>query len=219
MHIQIYIAELDPIQRYKWFHLLQQESDFAIMGKGSTWPLEGFSTSLSQPHLILAGVELLEQYNVISTNPSNVEQTATRILLTTSTPMATKVLQHAMSCGVHGCILRNEPFETVLLAIHSVVHGAFWFSASLLTNISDLFVQPCLLDRVASESFGLTRREIEVLKLLAQGLSNKVIAIRLQLVERTVEFHITNILRKLQLGSRVEAIIWAKDPRFAPAMF
>jgi len=57
----------------------------------------------------------------------------------------------------------------------------------------------------------LTGRELEVLKLVVEGLSNKEVALRLKVTERTVEFHLTNILRKLGAVSRVEAALWAKE--------
>jgi two-component system nitrate/nitrite response regulator NarL len=58
---------------------------------------------------------------------------------------------------------------------------------------------------------GLTRREIEVLRLVTEGLSNKEIAQGLQMTKRTVEFHVGNILKKLGVTSRVEAAMWARE--------
>ena len=58
---------------------------------------------------------------------------------------------------------------------------------------------------------GLTERELEVLRLVAEGLSNKEIAQRLQMTRRTVEFHVSNILKKLGVTSRVEAAMWARE--------
>ncbi|MDY7040067.1 MAG: response regulator transcription factor [Chloroflexota bacterium] len=58
---------------------------------------------------------------------------------------------------------------------------------------------------------GLTKREIEVLRLMAEGLSNKEIARKLQVTRRTVEFHVGNILKKLGVTSRVEAAMWARE--------
>ena len=57
----------------------------------------------------------------------------------------------------------------------------------------------------------LTKRELEALTLVTRGLSNKEIGYRLHVTERTVEFHVSNILRRLGLNSRVEAAVWAKD--------
>jgi len=58
---------------------------------------------------------------------------------------------------------------------------------------------------------GLTEREVEVLRLVAKGLSNKEIAQTLSITVRTVDFHISNILKKLEVTSRVEAAVWAKE--------
>lgn len=57
----------------------------------------------------------------------------------------------------------------------------------------------------------LTERERQVLALVAQGKTNKEVALALAIAERTVEFHVTNLLAKLGLASRVEAAVWAKE--------
>ena len=57
----------------------------------------------------------------------------------------------------------------------------------------------------------MTEREVEVLRLVAEGLSNKEIAQTLSVAVRTVEFHVGNILSKLRVASRVEAAVWAKE--------
>ena len=61
---------------------------------------------------------------------------------------------------------------------------------------------------------GLTEREVEVLRLLAKGYTNARIAQELGVGERTVGFHISNILKKLEVTSRVEAAVWAKEHGF-----
>jgi len=58
---------------------------------------------------------------------------------------------------------------------------------------------------------GLTEREQEVLRLVAEGLSNKEIAQKLQVTKRTAEFHMSNILKKVGMASRVEAAMWARE--------
>jgi DNA-binding NarL/FixJ family response regulator len=58
-------------------------------------------------------------------------------------------------------------------------------------------------------SAGLTEREVEILRALGEGRSNREIAKQLWLAEQTVKFHLTNIYRKLQVGSRTEAVHWA----------
>jgi DNA-binding NarL/FixJ family response regulator len=63
---------------------------------------------------------------------------------------------------------------------------------------------------------GLTERELEVLALVAEGYTNTRIARELDIAERTVEFHVGNVLEKLDVASRVEAAMWAKDEGIVP---
>jgi len=63
---------------------------------------------------------------------------------------------------------------------------------------------------------GLTEREFDVLRLLTEGLTNRKIAQALDIAERTVGFHVSNVLEKLDVASRVEAAMWAKDEGIVP---
>ena len=85
----------------------------------------------------------------------------------------------------------------------------------------DGYFSPAVATKVAAwargeEPAGLTEREIEVLQLVADGLSNKEIAARLHVAERTVQFHVSNVLQKLDAASRVEAAMWAKEHGIIP---
>jgi len=64
------------------------------------------------------------------------------------------------------------------------------------------------MSTIISKWKSLTKREREVVKYLAQGLNNKDLALSLSISQKTIEFHITNILRKLEMNSRAEVIVW-----------
>lgn len=112
----------------------------------------------------------------------------------------------ALKKGADGYLLKNMEPEAVLTAIHQIVAGKITVTESLT---------PLLVARLrhspnhsSATSAALTHREYDILKLIALGLSNKLIARRLMLSENTVKVHVKHVLRKLQLKSRVEAAIW-----------
>ena len=113
-----------------------------------------------------------------------------------------------LDAGAVGYLLKDEAPETIVAAVRAVARGEGYFS-------------PPVAIKMAAWARGerpgrLTEREVEVLRLVAEGLSNKEIAYRLTVTERTVQFHVSNILEKLGAASRVEAAVWAKDHGIAP---
>ncbi|MCX8068054.1 MAG: response regulator transcription factor [Anaerolineae bacterium] len=108
-----------------------------------------------------------------------------------------------LEAGAVGYLLKEEAPEAIVEAIRAAARGGMYFSP----GVADLV-------RAVLEGKGpakLTDREREVLRLMAEGLSNKEIALRLGLSERTAAFHVSNVLQKLGAASRTEAVVRAKE--------
>ena len=103
-----------------------------------------------------------------------------------------------------GYLLKNEAPSRIVCAVRSVVAGIPLWTPDQLARAARWEAE---IVRVRD---GLTDREREVLGLVTEGLSNKEIAQRLVVTVRTVDFHVSNILRKLDAVSRVEAAVWAQ---------
>jgi DNA-binding NarL/FixJ family response regulator len=108
-----------------------------------------------------------------------------------------------LEAGAKGYLLKEEAPETVVNAVRAVAQGDEWYSHQVMSKV--------MAWAKGEHPGGLTEREIEVLRLVAAGLSNKEIAYKLEVTERTAQFHVSNILQKLDAVSRVEAAVWAKD--------
>ncbi len=113
-----------------------------------------------------------------------------------------------LEAGAVGYLLKDEAPETIVAAVRAAARGEGYFSPPVAAKVA-AWVR-------GERPGGLTEREVEVLKLVAKGLSNKEIAHKLKVKKRTVEFHVGNILRKLGVASRVEAAVWAKEHRVVP---
>ncbi len=103
-----------------------------------------------------------------------------------------------VEAGVAGYMLKEEAPVTVAEAIRAVMQGCTWLSQSVAQKLA----QP-------TESVTLTQREQEVLRLLAQGATNRKIAEELCVAEITVRFHLRNIYNKIDVGTRAQAVRWA----------
>jgi two-component system, NarL family, nitrate/nitrite response regulator NarL len=107
-----------------------------------------------------------------------------------------------LRAGALGVLLRSADGERLLAALHAVVNGVAVFEPGLMRAL--------VADRAApADSLALTPREAEVLRLMAEGLSNKLIADRLKISDHTAKFHVNAILTKLGAETRTEAVVLA----------
>ena len=113
-----------------------------------------------------------------------------------------------LEAGAVGYLLKEEAPETIVAAVRAAARGEGYFSPPVAAKVA-AWVR-------GERPAGLTEREMEVLRLVTEGLSNKEIAHKLKVKKRTVEFHVGNILRKLGIASQVEAAVWAKEHGVVP---
>ena len=105
-----------------------------------------------------------------------------------------------LSAGATGYVLKEEALDTIVEAIRAASCGELWLSK----RVQEKVVRKAVGEE---ERVSLTERELEVLRLMAKGFSNRQIAMGLSITERTVGFHVENIFGKLGVSSRVEAVI------------
>ena len=129
------------------------------------------------------------------------------IMLTVSDEEAD--LYEAVKSGASGYLLKDSSIEEVAQAIRVVADGQSLISPSMAVKLIDEFKQMSKPEREPGPALRLTERELDVLRLVAQGHSNKEIAARLFISENTVKNHVRNMLEKLQLHSRMEAVMYA----------
>ena len=112
-------------------------------------------------------------------------------------------VSEALAAGAVGYLLKDSDPGDVLSAIRAAAAG----HAPLDPRVA----RALLPDRAPSPAAGLSARELQVLRLVAQGLANKQIARRLEISERTVKVHLGNVFRRIGVTDRTSAAIWARD--------
>jgi DNA-binding NarL/FixJ family response regulator len=121
----------------------------------------------------------------------------------------------SIEAGAAGYVLKEASFDTLVETIRAVHRGESFSSprvtASLFSRIAELAGERML--KIPLSSVKLTPREVEIINQIADGLSNKEIAQRLSIEAQTVKNHIHNILDKLQLHNRLEAVEYARERR------
>lgn len=108
-----------------------------------------------------------------------------------------------LEAGAVGYLLKEEAPQTIVAAVRTAAEAEGYFSPSVAAKV-DAWVR-------GEPPGGLTQREVDVLRLVAAGYTNARIAHELSIAERTVAFHVSNILEKLNAESRIDAAMWAKD--------
>jgi DNA-binding NarL/FixJ family response regulator len=130
------------------------------------------------------------------------------VMLTVSTD--DQNLFEAIRSGAHGYLLKDlEPYQLFDL-LDSISRGETPLSGAMATKIFNEFTQPIQISTREQETVAeLTNREIEILQLLVEGMTNKEIATTLVISENTVKIHLRNILEKLHLKNRIQAAVYA----------
>jgi DNA-binding NarL/FixJ family response regulator len=129
------------------------------------------------------------------------------IMLTVSDEEAD--LYEAVKNGASGYLLKDSSIDEVAQAVRVVAEGQSLISPSMAVKLLDEFKEMSRTDRDQVPTPRLTDRELEVLRLVATGLNNREVAKLLFISENTVKNHVRNILEKLQLHSRMEAVMYA----------
>lgn len=162
--------------------------------------------TISPPDVVLLDVRMPGRTGVeICADIKAVSPTTGIIMLTASDEESD--LYESIKSGASGYILKDgSTYDQVVEAVRLVAAGQSLISPSMATKLLEEFVQ---ISRPQTPNSGLTNRELEVLRQVAKGMSNREIAAELFISENTVKNHIRNLLEKLQMKSRMEAAMYA----------
>ncbi len=204
--IRILIADDHPIVRDGLAAVLNTQPDFDVVGEADTGCAAVERTTLLRPDVVLLDLEMPDMDGVETLQRLREILPDVRVIIFTAFDTDERIVQ-AVHAGAQGYLLKGVPRETVFNAIR-VVHAG---GALLQPVIASKLLRRIKRDQdsVSSKADALTDREQGVLRLLARGLTNKEIAVELVITERTVKFHVSSILSKLNAGNRTEAVTLA----------
>lgn len=206
--IRVAVVDDEELFRRGLTMLLGVEDDIEVVGEAGDGVAATELAASAVPDVILMDVRMPKRSGIEACVAiKDVAPTARIIMLTVSDEEAD--LYDAVKNGASGYLLKDSSIDEVAQAIRVVADGQSLISPSMAIRLLDEFKQMSRSDRAQVPSPRLTDRELEVLKLVAQGLNNREIAKRLFISENTVKNHVRNILEKLQLHSRMEAVMYA----------
>lgn len=207
--IRVLIADDHPLFRSGMRALLAADPDTEVAGEATTGEEAVALAEELQPDVVLMDLKMPGLSGIEATRHVLHRSPNARVLVVTMFEDDHSVFS-AIRAGARGYVLKGASPDEMLRAIQVVVGGEAIFSPAVATRLIAFFgsLRPEALPQAFPE---LTEREREILDLLAQGRSNPEIARQLSLSVKTVANHVSNILGKLQLADRAQAMLRARE--------
>ena len=194
--------------------VLGQEDDIEIVGEAGDGAEAIRRAEELLPDVVLMDIRMPRRSGIEACTAIKDVVPSTKIVILTISDEESD-LYEAVRAGANGYLLKDVPGEEIADGIRAVVGGQSLISPSMASKLLTEFATMIKKsdERPALPVPRLTTRELEVLKLVARGMANRDIAGELFISENTVKNHVRNILEKLQLHSRMEAVVYAVRER------
>lgn len=206
--IRILIADDHPVFRFGLRALLESQPDMEVLGEAETGKQAVEMAISLKPDVVLMDINMPGLNGVDATQQIMKDSSGVAVLIITMFDDDTVFT--AMQAGARGYLLKGAKGDETLRAIRAVANGEVIFSPGVAEQMMAYFARG--INRTPEAPFPeLTPREHEILELLAQGLTNGAIAEKLILSPKTIRNHVSTIFSKLQVATRSEAIVKARD--------
>jgi DNA-binding NarL/FixJ family response regulator len=215
MSVRVLLVDDQAMVRTGFRLILESEPGIAVVGEAADGREALAAARELQPDITLMDVQMPVLDGLAATQQI-LEDAAihTRVVILT-TFERDEYIFGALRAGASGFLLKNAPPEDLIEAVRIVAAGNALLAPSVTQRLIDEFTKRPSPPALAPELALLTERELDTLRLLAQGLTNAEIADRLFLGESTVKTHVSNIFSKLALRDRVQAVIFAYESGLA----
>jgi DNA-binding NarL/FixJ family response regulator len=212
--ITILVADDEALLRGAFRTMLETEDDLQVVGEAADGREAIEQARLRKPDVVLMDVRMPGLDGIEATRRLLEGDSGSRVLILTTFDLDEYVYD-AMRAGASGFMLKNSPPDQLAAAIRTVAAGESLLAPGVTRRLIEEFVsRPRVGSGGAPELAELTERELEVLKLIARGLSNAEIADQLVVSEATVRTHVNRVLTKLDLRDRTQAAVLAYESGF-----
>ncbi len=209
--IRVLIADDQELVRDGFRLIIDLQEDMAVFGEAGDGRTAVELARLKRPDVVLMDIQMPGIDGIEATRTLMTDERAPRILILTTFGLDA-YLYEAMKAGAAGFLLKDSGREELLAAIRAIVEGESLIAPAMVRRLVEMFVaRPAPATGVPEAFAEASERELDVLRLVARGLSNAEIADELVVGEATVKSHVTSLLRKQGLRDRVQLVVAAYE--------
>jgi DNA-binding NarL/FixJ family response regulator len=207
--IRVVIVDDHALFRRGLDRVLSDEPDIEVVGEAADGVDAVTRARELAPDIVIMDVRMPRASGIEAARTIRAVLPETKVIMLTVSDLE-EDLYDAVRAGVNGYLLKEVAIEEVADAVRAVAAGHSLVSPSMASKLFSEFnaLAQRAEERHRALSPRLTARELEVLRFVAKGLSNREIGVELYIAENTVKNHVRNILEKLQLHSRMEAVVY-----------
>jgi DNA-binding NarL/FixJ family response regulator len=205
--IRVLVADDQSMIRAGFRLLLAREPDIDVVAEAANGVEAVQQAARFSPTVVLMDIRMPELDGIQATRQILAADPAARILILTTFDLDEYVYE-ALQAGASGFVLKDDPPEQLIAALRTVAAGDALLSPAVTKSVIRKFAQLPRPERPKAVD-ELTARELDIFRLMADGLSNGEISKRLFIGDTTVKTHVTHILQKLGLRDRVQAVVLA----------
>jgi DNA-binding NarL/FixJ family response regulator len=209
--IRVVLADDERLVRAGFRMILSSEPDIAVVAEAADGREAVETARRLRPEVVLMDIRMPVLDGLAATRQIlDAPGRPPRIIVLTTFDLDEYVFE-ALKSGATGFLLKDAPEQQLLAAIRVAADGASLFAPAVTRRLIERFTARPAPHRLRPDLGRLTPRELEVLHLIAEGLSNGEIAARLVVTEHTAKTHVAHILEKLDLRDRVQAVVAAYE--------
>jgi DNA-binding NarL/FixJ family response regulator len=212
--IRVLVADDQTLVRTGFRVILEAEGDIEVVAEADTGTEAVRQAALTTPDVVLMDIRMPEMDGLLATEEILRQPDPPTIVVLTTFDQ-NEYIYRALRAGAAGFLLKDAPSSRLIAAVRAAATGDSLIEPSITRRLVERFAAPAPPTGLPRELAALTERELDVLRLIARGLSNAEIAAELVVAETTVKTHVARILTKLGVRDRVQAVVVAYRTGFA----
>ena len=206
--IRVLVADDQTLVRTGFRVILEAEGDIEVVAEADTGTAAVRPAQLVAPDVVLMDIRMPELDGLSATEQIRRQPNPPTVIVLTTFDQ-NEYVYRALRAGAAGFLLKDSPSSRLIAAVRAAATGDSLIEPAITRRLVERFVEAPQPQGLPAQLTSLTERELDVLRLIARGLSNAEIAAELVVAETTVKTHVARVLTKLGVRDRVQAVVVA----------